>query len=268
MQILRDSTEPLSVAEVAAKVGVHLNTARFHLDALVEAGRAERTTQPRPTPGRRPIVYSANLADHAHESAQGYRLLARMLTDAIARQDPNAGPWLYQVGLEWGGYLTTHPAPSERIDEAEVAERLVDKLDALWFAPEVVDAPTPELVLHNCPFIEQAIANPQVVCELHAGMINGSLAQMGSGQRLVHLYPLCKRTLCRGVLGPAADAEASWVPLTCSPSGGGNRHDGGDPNDGGRPSVGGTPTVGGNPGDGEARPGDGDPPAADGTIPR
>ena len=42
----------LGVQEVADQTGLHPNTARFHLDALVKGGQASREPQARPTPGR------------------------------------------------------------------------------------------------------------------------------------------------------------------------------------------------------------------------
>ena len=204
IQILRDSREPLSVQDVAKRVSIHVNTARFHLESLVEAGLAERQTEARSTPGRPKIVYAGTLPNQTHERAMGYRLLSEILTTAIAKSDPEAGPWLYQVGREWGRYLTTRPAPFEDITDAEIGQRLVDKLDALWFAPELnanPDSP-PQLSLHNCPFYDSAKRYPQVVCLLHAGMINGSLEEMGSTLRLVKLFPQVETHKCMGELGP------------------------------------------------------------------
>jgi len=215
IQILRDSREPLSVHEVAEQVSIHVNTARFHLESLVDAGLAERQTEARSAPGRPKIVYAGTLPNQTHERAMGYRLLSEILTTAIAKSDPDAGPWLYHVGREWGRYLTTRPAPFEDITDAEIGQRLVDKLDALWFAPELLvdpDSP-PRLSLHNCPFYDSAKRYPQVVCLLHAGMINGSLEEMGSSLRLAKLSPQVETHKCMGELGPLPDEpDAKFHP--------------------------------------------------------
>jgi len=214
IQILRDSREPLSVQEVADKVSIHINTARFHLESLVEAGLADRQTEARSVPGRPKVVYSGTLPNQTHERAMGYRLLSEMLTTAIAKSWPEAGTWLYQVGHEWGRYLTSRPAPFEDINEAEISGRLVDKLDALWFAPEVMDEPgATSLLLHNCPFYDSARRFPDVVCQLHAGMVNGSLEEMGSGQRLNELTPQTEHHRCIGTLGPTPAGPETSVTL-------------------------------------------------------
>jgi len=216
IQILRDTRMPLSVQEVADKVGIHVNTARFHLESLVDAGMATRETADRNTPGRPKVVYLGTLPNQTHERAQGYRLLAEILTTAIAQSDAHSGEWLYTVGQEWGRYLTTRLAPFEALEEHEIAARLVDKLDALWFAPELEEpggGRPPRLLLHNCPFTAPARQYPNVVCQLHAGMIDASLEEMRSTYRLERLRPQVTRHLCEGCLGPVPAEPRTSVPL-------------------------------------------------------
>ena len=57
---LRDAVASLSVADIAAQTGLHVNTARFHLDALVADGLAERTMEEREVPGRPRVLYRAH----------------------------------------------------------------------------------------------------------------------------------------------------------------------------------------------------------------
>ena len=217
IQILRDSKEPLSVVEVADMVGIHANTARFHLESLVDAGMATRETEPSTQPGRRRILYSGTLPNQTHERAQGYRLLAQILTSYIGMKSPDASAEMYTAGLEWGRYLTSQPTPYEVMDEEEIDRRVMDKLDALWFAPELLSTPTPHMLLHNCPFIDSARTSPNVVCRLHVGMINGSLAELRSTQRVVELNPGIEAHTCRALLGLASDLGDEPVKLVVGP---------------------------------------------------
>jgi predicted ArsR family transcriptional regulator len=50
LDMLRTADGPLGVREVAQRTGLHVNTARFHLEALVEASLATRETEDRETP--------------------------------------------------------------------------------------------------------------------------------------------------------------------------------------------------------------------------
>jgi predicted ArsR family transcriptional regulator len=197
-------------------VGIHANTARFHLESLVDAGMALRETEASGQPGRRRILYTGTLPNQTHERAQGYRLLAQILTGTIATRFPEVGDEMYEVGRQWGSYLTSRPTPFETLDESEIDQRVMDKLDALWFAPESVRIPRPHLLLHNCPFMESAREAPNVVCRLHVGMINGSLEELRSSQRVVELNPFLEPHLCRAWLGSASEVENVPVPLVFS----------------------------------------------------
>src|SRR5487761_1230417 len=59
LDMLRAASQPLGVREVAQRMGLHQNTARFHLEALVEAGLAAGGGEGRDTPGRPRIGYRA-----------------------------------------------------------------------------------------------------------------------------------------------------------------------------------------------------------------
>lgn len=213
VQILRDAKEPVAVVDIATMVGIHPNTARFHLESLVDAGLATRQPETSSRPGRRRILYSGTMPNQTHERAQGYQLLAEILTSTIAQRYPGIGQDMYHIGQEWGSYLTTRPAPGEIVDEDQMASRVTNKLDALWFAPEMRPEPEPHLLLHNCPFIREAARAPQVVCQLHAGMINGALAELRSTRRLIELSPQFEPHLCSGRLGPIDQAPEDRVPL-------------------------------------------------------
>ena len=205
IQLLRDTKDPLSVAEVAETVGIHPNTARFHLESLVDAGLATRETAPSAKPGRRRVMYTGTLPNQTHERAQGYRLLSQILAGLIATRFPDMDDVMCEVGRQWGSYLTSRPAPYETLDEAEIGRRVMDKSDALWFAPELQTQPGPHLLFHNCPFMESARSAPGIICRLHGGMINGSLTELRSSQRVVKLEASIAPHLCRAWLGPVGD---------------------------------------------------------------
>lgn len=187
IRILRDTRDPLTVDQVAKRVGLPPNAVRFHLESLVDAGFAVRQVQSRTTPGRPKMAYIGTLPNQTHEREHGYRILAEIMGVAIAQKNGDAGEWMYQVGYEWGKRITSRADPGEEIDESDVLATLLDKLNALWFSPEVTQQEPPMVVLHNCPFTDSTRRYPLVLCQLHAGMINGSLEEMRSGYRLTKL---------------------------------------------------------------------------------
>ena len=65
--------------EIASQAGLHPNTARFHLDALVHSGLVSRERQQRESLGRPSMAYSAT-GKYGPAGDRRYRLLAEMLS--------------------------------------------------------------------------------------------------------------------------------------------------------------------------------------------
>lgn len=198
LDLLRAAHAPLGVQDVADRVDLHANSARFHLDALVEAGLAARTPRARSTPGRPSMVYQAIDGGTAAAGPRHFRLLAEMLTSLVAGMLPDPGQAATQAGREWGRYLTEQPAPYQRLSAAEAIGRLTATLEDIGFAPQAPDGETPPSVLRlrQCPFREVAEGHQDVVCALHLGLMQGALAQMRAPVTADRLEPFAEPSLC------------------------------------------------------------------------
>ena len=205
LDLLRDAGSPVGVQEVAGQTGLHPNTARFHLDALVQAGLAARSPQPHTRPGRPLMAYRAVEGGGA-AGQRRYRLLAEMLTSLIAGVMPEPGEAATQAGREWGRYLTEQPAPYHRLDAGEAIERLTATLEEIGFAPEAAaDGAQYRLRLRQCPFREVAESHQDVVCKLHLGLMQGALAQMRAPVTADRLQPFAEPSLCIAYLAARQD---------------------------------------------------------------
>jgi predicted ArsR family transcriptional regulator len=195
LELLRAAGSPLSVQEVADQTGLHTNTARFHLDGLVEAGLATREPQARATPGRPSMTYRASGGGPAGE--RRYRLLAEMLVSLIRGMMPEPGRAAAEAGREWGAYLTEQPPPYQRLTGADAMARLTAILEDLGFGPQAVaEGEQYRLLLHECPFREIARHQQDVVCALHHGLMQGSLAKMRAPLSAGRLEPFAGPSLC------------------------------------------------------------------------
>jgi predicted ArsR family transcriptional regulator len=193
--LLRQSERPLSAAEVADASGLHLNTARFHLDALVDDGLADRTAEPRDVPGRPRILYSAQ---GPVPGPRSYALLAEMLTGLVASLKDHE-PAATEAGRAWGQHLVERPAPSERINASDAVARLNRVLDAIGFEPEAGPGKTKKetvIRLHHCPFREVAQRHTDVVCALHLGLLQGALSALHAPVEATTLEPFVRPNLC------------------------------------------------------------------------
>jgi predicted ArsR family transcriptional regulator len=196
LDLLRAAGSPAGVRDIADQAGLHPNTARFHLDALVDAGLAARAPKERTTPGRPSMAYRA-VAGGEPMGRRRYRLLAEMLTSLIAGMLPKPGEAAEEAGREWGRYLTEPPPPYQRLDAGEAVERLTATLAEIGFAPEAVtDGTQYQLRLRQCPFREVAENHQDVVCQLHLGLMQGALAQMRAPVTADRLQPFAEPSLC------------------------------------------------------------------------
>lgn len=256
LQLLRDAPHPVSVRDVAAAAGIPTATARYHLEAFVDAGLAERTTAPRRGPGRPEVVYTGTLPNQTHERAQAFRVLAASLTSVLDLQGSAGEHLAYRVGQDWADRVLMGRPARDGAPLAEVVPELVAKLDSLWFAPEMVDsAPAARtdadrapatytadgscgddvaavtMVVNNCP-----LANPDgtcctATCHLEAGFIDGLLDRLGGGDH--HITQIVPRHpadhCCTMRIGVRPEALAGDAPdarqRTAEQSAPGARHD-------------------------------------------
>jgi predicted ArsR family transcriptional regulator len=207
---LREADQPLSVQQVMERTGLHVNTARFHLDGLVAAGLAERTAEERAVPGRPRILY---LARSQILGPRSFALLAEMLSGLVASLNGN-GPAAIEASRSWGRRLVERTAPSERIDEADAMARLTRLLDAIGFQPEVADSPEGlEVRLRHCPFREVAERHPDIVCAMHLGLMQGALGELRAPVEAESLEPLVTPTSCVARLRSVPPGSPSATPV-------------------------------------------------------
>ncbi len=196
LRVLQTAGAPLGVDAIATSVGLHPNTARFHLDGLVEQGLAERSSENRDAPGRPRALYAAT-AEGIPSGRRSYRLLAQILTSYLGSTSRHPEKAALKAGEEWGRYLANGPEPFHRVDAAAATRQLTTALDDIGFAPEPVTAGRKrQILLHHCPFREVADAHPEVVCTVHLGLMRGILAELDAPLDAARLDPFVEPQLC------------------------------------------------------------------------
>ncbi|WP_417562892.1 helix-turn-helix transcriptional regulator [Microbacterium sp.] len=172
LRLVDESEEPLTIAALADRLGMHPSTVRFHLERLVADGRIEMTKDARGQRGR-PAQLFGSANDQAEADARRYRMLAEILVDALGdRPDPVGAAT--DAGRRWGR------REAESIEAADPVAGLVDVLDRIGFGPQVADdaqtAADAQVNVCHCPFLELALERPDVVCSVHLGIMQGALA--------------------------------------------------------------------------------------------
>ena len=195
LDALRAADGPMTVQQLAAGLALHTNTVRFHLSRLVQDGLAQEDQGQPDGPGRPRMSYRAlQPAPGGDGGNQEYRLLAQILAGHLAASSADPGAAARTAGREWGRHLVDRRMPFDRPAAHEVVARVVRMLTELGFAPEpAVDG---EIRLHHCPFLDVAQRHPGVVCQVHLGLIQGALDEMGARGDDATIEPLVTPRLC------------------------------------------------------------------------
>jgi predicted ArsR family transcriptional regulator len=191
---LRGAADGLDVQELAARLGLHPNTIRWHLGILADAGVVSSRTAERSAPGRPRILFSLR-RDAEPAGSDDYRLLATILTTTLAARDDGSGE-AAAAGHAWGRYLVATPPPGTRVSDEQATGRVVELLAEQGFAPRVEDG---AVCMYRCPFGELATMHPQIVCALHRGLLDGALEELGTALETTELeiFPTPDRCVAR-----------------------------------------------------------------------
>ncbi len=165
---LRSSGTELPVTTIAAAVGLHPNSARFHLDALVDQGLVHRADEQRDRPGRPKALYRA--APHQLSQADALQGVARALVRHLGRLDDGRGDQAEAAGRMWGEELA---AASSTVPPVE---RVMATLEALGYRPRAGESDE-MIVLTPCPLRslldEAGDGGLPSICRLHLGLMRG-----------------------------------------------------------------------------------------------
>jgi predicted ArsR family transcriptional regulator len=189
---LRQSSNGLGVRALADRLGLHANTVRWHLGVLDDAGLLEAAPAPDGRPGRPRTLYRLRPGAVAASRGDEHRLLATVLTGTIATM-PDGEDRARQAGRAWGRFLVRRPSPLERVGADEAVAEVARLLDEEGFDAEPHGR---EIHMHRCPFHDLAEANPDIVCGVHLGLMDGAFEELGGELEVEGLDVFVRPDLC------------------------------------------------------------------------
>ena len=166
LDALREGGRPMRVGEGAAGGGSPEHTLPRHRGHLRDRSLVTVTTAPAEGRGRPAVLYEAGPRPGARTDE--YRALAgAFASDLVASgRGPVVRARARRIGRAWGERLRT---PMTR----ETGRPLLDAtLTDLGFGPER-DGDTVRLT--TCPLLDLAVENPDVICQVHLGLVEGTL---------------------------------------------------------------------------------------------
>ena len=224
LRMVREHDGAIDAVELAAQIGLHVTTVRFHLDVLCDEGVILRTRVNLPGAGRPRTGYLPV------EEPLDYRALAEVLAMELGQNVETRARRAQRAGQKWAARMTaaqcTHTDRAERARDADdtldqVAHHATEVFTRMGFAAELAsttESATPPpaakasirqreriIRLHACPVRELARAHREVGCGVHLGLLHGLVADSaadgddGDTQRptlSAHLEPFVEPELC------------------------------------------------------------------------
>jgi predicted ArsR family transcriptional regulator len=178
----------LQTAEIAASLGLHVNTVRWHLRVLTEAGLVHHDKRGGAR-GRPAHVYQ--LATRSPDNPDEQRLLTEILLAALGSAGPNAEKQAEKAGRLRGRTLVAGGASGKAL------EQVLLLLERLGFQPRRQRGVTGQrIAMRPCPFGETLAGRSTIVCSAHLGLVRGALEQLGSSLEPAGIEPFARPDAC------------------------------------------------------------------------
>jgi predicted ArsR family transcriptional regulator len=206
LQVIARGPAP-TVGDLVATVGGHPNTTRHHLRVLMAAGLViEQHTPPNGGRGRPAARYAITRAGRDAVSstpgggaAEEYVALAAAFSERLGERDGDPGADARAIGQAWGVGLARRQE-AEQPEGGSAGERVVELLDRLGFSPDtdpgVDEGSGTTVLLRTCPLLDAARRHPEVVCQVHLGLVAGALEAHHEPADGLRLVPFARPGAC------------------------------------------------------------------------
>lgn len=208
LDVLRDQPDLVEMEALARHLGRHPNTLRDHLSALVDAGLVVRHQAPVEGRGRPRWLYGAADVDAVDENAE----LAAALAWRVAHREPNPLAAAREVARHWAQQIIGRHGLERRTTARAGRAQVVDVLGDLGYAPDP-DARLDRVELMRCPLLQVASNVPDVVCNVHLGLVEELMEASGADRTRVTLKPFARPGSCSlRLLAPSAEVRTAVDP--------------------------------------------------------
>ncbi len=166
--LVTESAEPIDAQTVAAALDVHVTTARFHLNNLVEQGAVVAVTLPPDGVGRPRVGYKMVIAPPIDDLL--VMLIARLGETPEAREQLAA-----EVGRAWAAKHLPNLEPDAEPDPLVMAETILTRL-GFRITGAVSAFGDHEIFLCGCPLQDLESELPEVARGVVRGILTEALA--------------------------------------------------------------------------------------------
>lgn len=207
LNVLQTFPDGARAAEIATALGMHVNTARGHLDELVTREAVRVVTAPAQGRGRPSLIFRVRVPDN-RAIAREYISLIETLSSALYESDelsPESWEQAREIGRRWAQQMEVEGRQWDSVEEALTPLYL--KLRDMGFDPspgeprETADqAVVADIELNACPFVIGDRRPSKFVCAIHEGFIREAMGETGqpdSGGKIhLSLRPFAGESSC------------------------------------------------------------------------
>ncbi|AKT51122.1 helix-turn-helix transcriptional regulator [Arsenicicoccus sp. oral taxon 190] len=185
----------LSAQEIATRVDVHVTTARFHLEVLLDAHVVEARAERRGAVGRPRKLY--HLVSAGVRLDPAHRELSSLVTSTWGLPEPQGSTTMFPLARDWAReHADVDPTPWAPADTPgqwlRTAEQVVAVMEAWGFRHDIalVDGGREvALTLTAAPFLAIAARHAPVLYAFRRGLLTGVLERLGEPDVEITLVP-------------------------------------------------------------------------------
>ncbi len=194
-----DAKRPVYVNELTDLLNVNHNAVRQHLTVLKDAHLVVERLENRSKPGRPRLQYTLDSQILGAWGTEGpYQTVAVLMAETIKSQRSAR-----EVGRD-AGKRRSQAAKGSRQNILNV---LNQSLITEGFKPQAVQVENGwDFVLENCPYVEVASVDPNTVCQMHLGLLEGLFEKLDPAIELGLTIRDPRRAGCRVRLRSTAGA--------------------------------------------------------------
>ncbi|MGV8978490.1 MAG: helix-turn-helix transcriptional regulator [Cellulomonas sp.] len=201
LEFLRAAPGPLTAAALADHLRLHVTTARFHLDQLERVGLVASARTHSGRRGRPATTYRVVEIDRVALRDQMIDALALAVAAGGSSPEENAR----SAGRRWAAGLA--------VPSGDVRSVLTRVGGQLGFDPEPTHG---GVELRGCPFRTAARHSPQVVCQVHLGLLQGVAARADDGEQVtIGLVPFVEPEVCQVTFATTPAAPTTRPQRAC-----------------------------------------------------
>lgn len=199
---LATATGPVGANDLADRLGLHANTVRLHLERMRDAGLVEVNAVHRGTVGRPQHVYAIAAGAPSVGVDRPVQVVLSGLLASLAEMAGADVALAVAAGRSWG------VAAGRRTRSHSCVDALTEELDRLGFEHDLLEqSDGVSIAFRHCPFREPADAYPELVCNLHRGICEGVVEEVGGGTvnefTTLSEHQPCRVTVAVGATGRA-----------------------------------------------------------------